>query len=140
MSIEAIAGFSGGIAAFLAMLFGGFLWLLSQFRKDYGNLRQEVTGEIKELRTEVREEIKSLREENAQFRQEMREENAQFRQEMREESAQLRQEMREDNARLRQELLMEIREGNQRILDALYYHRHDPATGAATFHPPQAAD
>ena len=46
----------------------------------------------------------------------------------------------EENARLRQELVAEIREGNQRILDALYNHRHDPGTGATVIYPPQAAD
>ena len=66
----------------------------------------------------------------------MREDNARLREEMREENARLR----EDNARLRQELVAEIREGNQRILDALYNHRHDPATGAVVIYPPQAAD
>ena len=43
----------------------------------------------------------------------------------------------EDNARLRDEVLTEIRDGNRKILEALYYHRHDP-DGAAVFYPPQA--
>ena len=47
--------------------------------------------------------------------------------------------LREDNTQLREELLTEIREGNQRILEALYYHRHDPY-GPAAFCLPSAAD
>lgn len=43
----------------------------------------------------------------------------------------LRQEMRG----MRDELRQEIRESTQRMLEALYFHRHD-AEGAAVFYPP----
>ena len=69
----------------------------------------------------------------------IRSESRAARSEAREDNARLRTEMREDNARLREELLTEIREGNRGILEALYYHRHDP-DGTAAFYPPQAAD
>ena len=47
----------------------------------------------------------------------------------------IRQEHKEDNQTLRQELREEIRVSTQRILEALYFHRHD-AEGAAVFYPP----
>ena len=47
----------------------------------------------------------------------------------------LRRENREDSRALREELRTEIRENSQRILEALYFHRHD-AEGAAVFYPP----
>ena len=110
MSIEAVAGFTAGGAALLGVAVGAFFWLLTVLRTEIGGLRTEVRQEIAGLRTEVREEIGGLR-----------------------------TEVKEDNARLRQELLAEIREGNERILQALYHHRHDP-DGTAVFYPPQAAD
>ena len=110
MSTEVIVALVATGVALLGGAVGAFFGLLNV-------IRTESRG----LRAELREEISGLR------------------QEMREDNARLRQEMREDNARLRQELLTEIREGNQRILEALYYHRHDPATGTATFHPPPQA-
>ncbi len=52
---------------------------------------------------------------------------------------------REENQRTRQELREEIQRSrdeakadNQRILEALYFHRHDP-DGAAVFYPPASA-
>ena len=52
---------------------------------------------------------------------------------------------REENQRTRQELREEIQRSrdeakadNQRILEALYFHRHD-ADGAAVFYPPASA-
>ncbi len=56
-----------------------------------------------------------------------------------------REENREDNQRTREELRQEIREearqrreDNQRTLEVLYFHRHDP-DGAAAFYPPTSA-
>ena len=46
----------------------------------------------------------------------------------------LRRENREDSRALREELRTEIRENSQRILEALYFHRHD-SEGAAVFYP-----
>ena len=43
----------------------------------------------------------------------------------------LRQEMRS----MRDELRQEIRDNTQRMLEALYFHRHD-SEGAAVFYPP----
>ena len=121
MSTEAIAGFTAAGVAFFGVIATAFLWLLWLIKSENRDLRAEIKSEINDARAEAREN------------------NARLRQEMREDNARLRQEMREDNARLREELLTEIREGNQRILEALYYHRHDP-DGAAAFYPPQAAD
>lgn len=50
----------------------------------------------------------------------------------------LRRENREDNMALREELRGEIRGSTQRILEALYFHRHDQE-GAAVFYPPAGA-
>jgi hypothetical protein len=47
----------------------------------------------------------------------------------------LRRETREDSRALREELRAEIRASTQRILEALYFHRHDP-DGTAVFYPP----
>ena len=54
----------------------------------------------------------------------------------------MRREFREENQRTREELRLtseelreEIRINSQRILEALYFHRHDP-DGAAIFYPP----
>ena len=49
-----------------------------------------------------------------------------------------RRENREDNRALREELRQEIRDSSQRILEALYFHRHDEE-GAAVFYPPTPA-
>ena len=61
-----------------------------------------------------------------------------LRREMRDEIRALRQEHREDNQALREELRHEIRESTQRIMEALYFHRHDDE-GAAVFYPPTPA-
>ena len=47
----------------------------------------------------------------------------------------------EENRALRDELRQEIRDNTQRILDAIYFHRHDP-DGTVALRPPtqQAAD
>ena len=54
---------------------------------------------------------------------------------MRRQMEALRQEHKEDNQMLRQELRQEIRESTQRMMEALYFHRHD-SEGAAVFYPP----
>ena len=58
-----------------------------------------------------------------------------LRRDMNQAMQQLREEMRENNRVLREELRREIRENTQRILEELYFHRHD-AEGAAVFYPP----
>ena len=57
----------------------------------------------------------------------------------------MRREFREENQRTREELRLtreelreEIRINSQRILEALYFHRHD-SDGAAIFYPPTPA-
>ena len=70
------------------------------------------------------------------MRREFREENQRTREENREESRRTREENREETQRTREELREEIRVNTQRILEALYFHRHDPNTGEAVFHPP----
>ena len=71
-----------------------------------------------------------------------------LRKEMREEFRAERQERREDNRALREELLAAIRTESearradtQRILEAIFFHRHDP-DGTVALRPPtqQAAD
>ncbi len=58
-----------------------------------------------------------------------------------EDNGKLRDEFREENRALRDELRQEIRDNTQRILDAIYFHRHDP-DGTVALRPPtqQAAD
>ena len=115
MSTEIILGFTAAGVTLLGIAVAAFFGLLNVIRSENRDSRAEA------------------REDNAQLRQEMREDNAR----LREDNARLREEMRENNARLREELLAEIREGNRRILEALYYHRHEP-DGTAVFYPPQA--
>ena len=64
-----------------------------------------------------------------------------MRREFREENQRTREENREENRRTREELREEIRTNTQRILEALYFHRHDP-DGTVALRPPtqQAAD
>ena len=69
-----------------------------------------LLSEIRKVRTELREEMRN-------FRMEMREEMQNFRMEMRE----------------------EFRLETQRIMEAIYYHRHDDE-GAPVFYPPSPAD
>ena len=115
--------------------------LREQMRADYQSFREELRGDLQSLRKEMREDNQALREE-------MRETNRALREEMREDNRALREEMREDNRALREEMLAAIRTESearradtQRILDAIYYHRHDP-DGSVVFLPPtqQAAD
>ena len=58
-----------------------------------------------------------------------------------EDNGKLRDEFREENRALRDELRQEIRDNTQRILDAIYFHRHEP-DGTVALRPPtqQAAD
>lgn len=65
-----------------------------------------------------------------------RQEMQKLRQENREENQRTREENREENRRTREELREEIRANTQRILEALYFHRHDTNTGEAIFYPP----
>ena len=65
------------------------------------------------------------------LRQEMREHRGELWAEIRA----VRQENREDNQAIREE----IRASTQRILEAVYFHRHDDE-GAAVFYPPTSPD
>ena len=108
------------VAAFsaLAVLFAGaFYWILSEFRS-------------------VRKDIQAVRDQdlegNRALREEFKEDNRVLREEFKEEIRALREEFREDNRALREEM----RDNTQRILEAIYFHRHDPNTGEAVFYPP----
>ena len=72
-----------------------------------------------------------LMSEMRRLRQEMRENRGELWAEIRA----LRQENREHNQAMREE----IRASTQRILEALYFHRHDD-DGAAVFYPPTSPD
>ena len=55
-----------------------------------------------------------------------------IRNENRTESQKIREENKEENKITREE----IRTESRRILEAIYFHRHDPNTGEAVFYPP----
>ena len=55
-----------------------------------------------------------------------------IRNENRTESQKIREENKEENRITREE----IRTESRRILEAIYFHRHDPNTGEAVFYPP----
>ena len=55
-----------------------------------------------------------------------------IRHENRTESQKIREENKEENKITREE----IRTESRRILEAIYFHRHDPNTGEAVFYPP----
>ncbi len=57
-----------------------------------------------------------------------------LRRETREDNRAMREEFREDNRAMREE----FRAQSQRILEALYFHRHD-SDGTAAFYPPTPA-
>ena len=87
---------------------GAFYWVMSEFRA--------LRVEIRATRGELRQEIRATREE-------------------------LHQEIRATREELRQEIIGESQErqsDTQRILEAIYFHRHDP-DGAAIFYPPTQA-
>ena len=128
MSVEAIAGFTAAGATVLGVAFGAFYWLFSLIRSESRAARSEAREDNTRLREELREDNARLREDNDRLRREFQESNDR-----------LRRELQESNDRLREELLAEVREGNQRILEALYRHRHDP-DGTVAVYPPQAAD
>ena len=73
---------------------------------------------------ELHQEIRATREE---LHQEIRATREELHQEIRATREELRQEIREE--------AQERRADTQRILEALYFHRHD-ADGAAIFYPP----
>ena len=128
------------VAAFsaLAVIFAGaFYWILSEFRtvkQDIQTLRNQNLEDNSKFRDEFTKEIRALREE-------FREENRALREEFKEENRALREEFKEENRVLREELRQEIRDNAQRILDAIFFHRHDP-DGTVALRPPnqQAAD
>ncbi len=96
------------VGAWLSLILlgaGAFYWVMSEFRA--------LRTEIRATREELHQEIRATREE---LHQEIRATREELHQEIREES----QERRSDT---------------QRILEALYFHRHD-SDGAAIFYPP----
>ena len=116
---------------------GAFFWIMTDIR----SLR-------KEMREEFRAERQERREERESDKLERREERESDKLERREERESDKLERREDNRALREELLTAIRTESearradtQRILEAIYFHRHDP-DGTVVLRPPaqQAAD
>ena len=97
--------FVGALFSLLVVGAGAFYWLMSEIR----GLRQEIRQESGAVRQENRENYQVLRQEIGAVRQENGEGNQALRQEM--------------------------QASTQRILEALYFHRHDP-DGAAIFYPP----
>ena len=98
---------------------GAFYWVMSEFRA--------LRVEIRATRGELRQEIRATREE--------------LHQEIRATREELHQEIRATREELRQEIIGESQErqsDTQRILEAIYFHRHDP-DGAAIFYPPTQA-
>ena len=130
------------VAAFsaLAVLFAGaFYWILSEFRsvrKDIQAVRDQDLESNRALREDFKEDNRVLREdfkeEMRALREEFREDNRALREEFKGEIRTLREEFREDNRALREEM----RDNTQRILEAIYFHRHDPNAGEAVFYPP----
>ncbi len=98
-----------------------FLWILSEFRA----IRNENRTESQKIREENKAELQQVREENKAELQQVREEN----------KAEL-QKIREENKEEHRITREEIRTESRRILEAIYFHRHDPNTGEAVFYPP----
>ncbi len=101
--------FIGVFSSFAVIVAGAFYWLLS---------------EIRAIRTEIRQD--------KQQRQTEREADRRERQAEREADRRERQAEREADKQ-------ERRADTQRILEALYFHRHDPNSGEAVFYPPTPA-
>ncbi len=118
--------FIGALLSLLVVGTGAFYWLMSEIR----NLRQDMRQEMQAIRQENRADNQALREEMQTIREENRADN----QVLREEMQAIREEHRADNQALREEM----RANTQRILEALYFHRHDP-DGTAVFYPPTSA-
>ena len=114
------------------------------FVTAFSSLAVVVAGAFFWIMTDIRSLRKDGKEDNQKLRDEMRADSQTLRGEMRV----LRDEMRADNRVLREDLLAAIRAESearradtQRILDAIYFHRHDP-DGTVVLRPPtgQAAD
>ena len=107
MTIEV---FVTAFSSLAVLVSGAFFWVMT---------------DIRSLRKEIREEFRAER------------------QERRAEREADKQERRAERETDRQEVLSAIRAESearradtQRILEALYFHRHDPNTGEAVFYPP----
>ena len=129
--------FVAALSSLAVLVASAFFWVMTDIR----SLRKDNKEDNRLLREQMRADYQS-------FREELRGDLQSLRKEMREDNQALREEMREDNRALREELLAAIRTESearradtQRILDAIYYHRHDP-DGSVVFLPPtqQAAD
>ena len=129
MTIEV---FVTAFSSLAVLVSGAFFWVMTDIR----SLR-------KEIREEFRAERQERRAEREADRQERRAEREADRQERRAEREADKQEHRTERETDRQEVLSAIRAESearradtQRILEALYFHRHDPNTGDAIFYPP----
>ena len=140
--------FVAALSSLAVLVASTFFWVMTDIRslrkdnkEDDRVLREQMRADYQSFREELRGDLQSLR-------KEMREDNQALREEMRENNRALREEMRENNRALREDLLAAIRAESEarqadtkRILDAIYYHRHDP-DGTVALYPPtqQAAD
>ena len=105
--------FIGTISTLAVLATGAFFWILSEIRAE-------------------RQERRSEREADRKRQQAEREEDRRLWQTAREEDQKRWQAEREEDRR-------ERRADTQRILEAIYFHRHDPNTGEAVFYPPTPA-
>ncbi len=156
ITIEVFVAAFSSLAVIVA---GAFFWIMTDIRSLRKEMREEFRAERQERREEResdklerREERESdkleRREERESDKLERREERESDKLERREERESDKLERREDNRALREELLTAIRTESearradtQRILEAIYFHRHDP-DGTVALRPPaqQAAD
>jgi len=105
--------FIGTISTLAVLATGAFFWILSEIRSERQERRSEREADRKQSQAE-------------------REEDKKLWQAAREEDRNLWQTAREEDQR-------ERRADTQRILEAIYFHRHDPNTGQSVFYPPTPA-
>ena len=113
--------FIGTISTLAVLATGAFFWILSEIRSERQERRSEREADRKRSQVE--------REEDRRLWQTAREEDRRLWQTAREEDQKRWQAEREEDRR-------ERRADTQRILEAIYFHRHDPNTGEAVFYPP----
>ncbi len=105
--------FLATMSSLVVVATAAFLWILSEFRA----MRRDNRAELEKVRDENRTELQKARDENRAELQKVRDDN-------------------KEEHRITRE---EIRAESRRILEALYFHRHDPNTNEAVFYPPTPA-
>ena len=127
--------FIGTISTLAVLATGAFFWILSEIRSE----RQERRSE----RESDRKQWQAARDEDQRLWQTAREEDRRLWQTAREEDQKRWQAAREEDQKrwqtAREEDQRERRADTQRILEAIYFHRHDPNTGQLAFYPPTPA-